>query len=506
MKNNLLAAAGAITVIVVVVAVFIVVMLMLVLMTRVKTCPPDKVLVVYGKNRKNLDGTYKSSKCVHGGLAFIVPFVQKYTYLDLTPLSISVDLKSALSKQNIRIDVPCIFTVGISTDSAIMQNAAERLLGLTLQNISDLAKDIIFGQLRLVIATMEIEEINTDRDKFLDAISRNVEGELKKIGLKLINVNVTDISDESGYIIALGKEAAAKAINDARISVAEEDKKGSIGQANAKMQERISVAEAESAAIAGENKAKAEIAQSKAILREKEAESLKIAVTAEKVQEAKALEESYAAQQQAEVARAAREEATKQADIIVAAEIEKRKMEIEAEAQAEQIRRKAKGEADAIYAKMEAEARGIREKLSRQAEGLADIVKASGTADEAVRLMITEKLEDIVAEQVKAISNLKIDKVTVWDNGCEENGKTSTANFLSGMLKSLPPLEEVYNMAGLSLPKIVAPRKVDEKDGQGSAGAEQADVKADSAAETAEGANPGTKSGAEGANPQKDNK
>ena len=225
------------------------------------------------------------------------------------------------------------------------------------------------------------------------------------------------------------------------------------------MQERISVAEAESAAIAGENKAKAEIAQSKAILREKEAESLKIAVTAEKVQEAKALEESYAAQQQAEVARAAREEATRQADIIVAAEIEKRKMEIEAEAQAEQIRRKAKGEADAIYAKMEAEARGIREKLSRQAEGLADIVKASGTADEAVRLMITEKLEAIVSEQVKAISNLKIDKVTVWDNGGDGDGKTSTANFLSGMLKSLPPLEEVYNMAGLSLPKIVAPQK-----------------------------------------------
>lgn len=339
-------------------------------------------------------------------------------------------------------------------------------MGLSLQNISDLAKDIIFGQLRLVIATMEIEEINTDRDKFLDAISRNVEGELKKIGLKLINVNVTDISDESGYIIALGKEAAAKAINDARISVAEEDKKGSIGQANAKMQERISVAEAESAAIAGENKAKAEIAQSKAILREKEAESLKLAVTAEKVQEAKALEESYLAQKEAEISRAAREEATRQADIIVAAEIEKRKMEIDAEAQAEQMRRKAKGEADAIYAKMEAEARGIQEKLSRQAEGLANIVKAAGSADEAVRLMVTEKLESIVSEQVKAISNLKIDKVTVWDNGENKDGKTSTANFLSGMLKSLPPLEEVYNMAGLSLPKIVAPQKESETDGE----------------------------------------
>lgn len=403
---------------------------------------------------------------MHGGVCLVLPFLQKYTFLDLTPLSISVDLKSALSKQNIRIDVPCIFTVGISTDPAVMQNAAERLLGLSLQNISDLAKDIIFGQLRLVIATMEIEEINTDRDKFLDAISRNVEGELKKIGLKLINVNVTDISDESGYIIALGKEAAAKAINDARISVAEEDKKGSIGQANAKMQERISVAEAESAAIAGENKAKAEIAQSKAILREKEAESLKLAVTAEKVQEAKALEESYLAQKEAEISRAAREEATRQADIIVAAEIEKRKMEIDAEAQAEQMRRKAKGEADAIYAKMEAEARGIQEKLSRQAEGLANIVKAAGSADEAVRLMVTEKLESIVSEQVKAISNLKIDKVTVWDNGENKDGKTSTANFLSGMLKSLPPLEEVYNMAGLSLPKIVAPQKESETDGE----------------------------------------
>ena len=350
-------------------------------------------------------------------------------------------------------------------------------MGLTLQNISELAKDIIFGQLRLVIATMAIEEINSDRDKFLDAVSRNVEGELKKIGLKLINVNVTDISDESGYITALGKEAAAKAINDAKVSVAEEDRKGSVGQANAKMQERISVAEAESAAITGENKSKAEIAQSKAILREKEAESLKIAVSAEKIQEAKALEESYAAQREAEVARAEREKATREADIIVAAEIEKKKMEIDAEAQAEQMRRKARGEADAIFAKMEAEARGIQEKLSRQAEGLSNIVKAAGSADEAVRLMITEKLENIVSEQVKAISGLKIDKVTVWDNGENKDGKTSTANFLSGMLKSLPPLEEVYNMAGLSLPKIVAPQKAEDAAAEGKKNGAEASVK-----------------------------
>ena len=447
---------------VVVVAVLIVFMIILTVAVRYKTCPPYKIMIIYGKLKVSSDGTYQSSRCIHGGAAFVWPFFQKYTYMDLTPLAISVDLKNTLSKQNIRIDVPSIFTVGISTDPGIMQNAAERLGMLSLTQISDLARDIIFGQLRLVIATMNIEEINSDRDKFLEAISRNVEGELKKVGLRLINVNVTDISDESGYITALGKEAAAKAINDARVSVAEEDKKGAIGQANAKREERIRVAEAESAAIEGENRAKAEIARSQALLREKEAEALKLAVTAEKVQAAKALEESYSAEQAAEVARAARERATQEADIIVAANIEKQKLEIEAEAIAEQTRRKAQGEADAIFAKMDAEARGLREKLTKQAEGMDALVASAGSAPDAVRLLIADKLEVIVAEQVKAIAGVKIDKVTVWDGAASADSKTATAGFLSGLLKSLPPLEDLYNMAGLSLPDLVAPRKAEQ--------------------------------------------
>lgn len=451
--------AMTIGIILAVVIVLVLFMLLMVVLVRYKKCPSDKIMVIYGKISPNKDGTYRSAKCIHGGAAFIWPFVQSYTFLDLTPLSISVDLKSALSKQNIRIDVPSVFTVGISTDPSIMQNAAERLLGLQLKQISELAKDVIFGQLRLVIATMEIEEINTDRDKFLEAISRNVEGELKKIGLKLINVNVTDITDESGYIVALGKEASAKAINDAKISVAEENRKGAIGEANAQMQQRVNVAEAESRAIEGENKAKADIAQSKALLRQKEAEAMKLAVTAENVQAAKAKEESYAAEKEAEIARASREKATKEADIIVASEIEKRKVEIEADAEAENVRRRAKGEADAIYAKMEAEARGVFETLSKQAEGMDKLVKAAGTADEAVRLMIADKLEKLVAAQVEAIKNIKIDKVTVWDGGQNAEGKTATSNFLSGMLKSLPPLDDLYSMAGLKMPKLIAPEK-----------------------------------------------
>ena len=457
--------AGEAVVPIVIVIVLILFMLILLVATRIKRCPSDKIMVVYGKVSKASDGTHRSSKCVHGGTEFIIPLFQSYAFLDLTPISISVDLKSALSRQNIRIDVPSIFTVGISTEQGVMQNAAERLLGLKLNQIQELAKDIIFGQLRLVIATMDIEEINTDRDKFLEAVSRNVEGELKKIGLRLINVNVTDISDESGYIVALGREAAAKAINDARISVAEEDRKGAIGEANAKKDQRINVAEADSQAIKGENNAKMEIADSQALLRQRQAEAEQLALSAEKINSAKALAAGYEAERQAEIVRAEREKATQEADVIVKTEIEKKKIELEAEAEAEKIRRHAQGEADAIYAKMEAQARGVRAVLTAQADGLAQVVQAAGgDPNEAARLMIADKIETLVATQVEAIKNIKIDKVTVWDGaGNSKDGKTATAGFLSGMMQSLPPMTDLFAMTGLNLPEIIQAKKIDEE-------------------------------------------
>ena len=447
-----------------IVAVVIVFSLVMMFLSRYRKCPSDKVLVIYGKVGKNSDGSTRSAKCIHGGAAFIWPIFQSYQYLDLTPISIQVDLTNALSRQNIRIDVPSRFTVGISTEQGIMQNAAERLLGLQLSEIQELSKDIIFGQLRLIIATMDIEEINTDRDKFLEQVSRNVEVELKKIGLRLINVNVTDITDESGYIAALGKDAAAKAINDARRSVAEQEREGAIGEANAKMEQRIKVSEADSVAIQGENRAKMDIEMSNAHLREKSAEAQRIATAAEKIQAAKALEESYAAEQDAEAARFALEKATLEANVIVQAEIKKREIELQAEAAAEEIRRKAKGEADAIYAKMEAEARGAETILKKQAAGFAEVVSAAGgDANAALKLLIADKLEDLMRIQVDAIKNIKIDKVTVWDSGAGADGKTSTSGFLSGLMRSVPPLEEVFALAGMQLPELLG-KKVSEAD------------------------------------------
>lgn len=454
------ATLGPAVVLIICAIVLIAFMLLVTVISRYKKCPPDKIMVISGKVGKSADGTSRPAKCIHGGAAFVLPVLQTYEYLDLTPLSISVDLKSALSRQNIRVDVPSSFTVGISTEPGVMQNAAERLLGMRMNEIQELAKDIIFGQLRLVIATMDIEEINTDRDKFLDAVSGNVESELKKIGLRLINVNVTDINDESGYIAALGKEAAAKAINDAKVSVAEADRNGAIGAANAEMEQRIRVSKSNSDAIAGENEAKVQVAASEAYRREQQADSLRRATAAENIQAARALEESYAAQKKAEEARAALEKAKQEADILVKAEIEKKQLEIKAEADAEQIRRRARGEADATLMKMQAEADGLREMLTKQAEGFAELVRASGgSSDDAVKMMVADKLAELERIQVDAIKNLKIDKITVWDGGKGENGKTSTANFISGLMQSVPPMNEVFKMAGMNLPEYLGKEK-----------------------------------------------
>ena len=506
-------------------AIFILVVFFFSMIRRYKRCPSDRILVVYGKT-----GGGKSAKCVHGGAAFIWPIIQDYEFLDLTPMSIEVNLTNALSKQNIRVNVPSRFTIGISTEPSVMQNAAERLLGLSLDAVQDLAQEIIFGQLRLVVASMDIEEINSDRDKFLSHITHSVEAELKKVGLKLINVNITDIHDESGYIQALGKEAAAKAINEAKVTVAQKDRDGAIGEAeahqdqrvrvadaiakakigeaeanqiervqvadkvatakigeanadqkeriltadamakakigeaDAKREERIQTADANAKAIEGENVSKIEIAESDALRREREAEAAKRAIAAEKVQAAKALEEAYAAEKIAEEARAKRKEAEQLADIVVPAQIDKQKVEIDAEAEAEQIRRVAKGEADAIFMKKEAEAKGIFEILTKQAQGLDEIVKAAGDdAQNAALLLIADKLPELVKTQAEAIKNIKIDKVTVWENGGGgKDGKTSTSNFISGMYKAVPPLQEMFDMAGMQLPEYLKGQDIED--------------------------------------------
>ena len=228
--------AEALALIGVALLVFVLLVTIYVATSRYKLAPSDQILVVYGNVKDK-----GSAACYHGGGKIVWPLIQHYAYLNLKPMTISIDLEHALSQQNIRINVPSTFTIGISTQPSVMQNAAERLLGLEQGPIEDMAKEIIFGQLRLTVASLTIEQINQDREAFLEKVSTNVDTELHKIGLYLINVNITDITDEADYIASIGAKAAAVAIADATVDRAEAARDGAVGKAAADRDRELSL-------------------------------------------------------------------------------------------------------------------------------------------------------------------------------------------------------------------------------------------------------------------------
>ncbi|MHC5009779.1 MAG: flotillin family protein [Planctomycetota bacterium] len=440
----------------------IILSLMIFLIKRYRRCPSNRVLVVYGKVGGN-----RAAKCIHGGGVMVWPVIQDYVYMSLEPMTIEIDLTSALSKQNIRVNVPSTFTIGISTRPDIMQNAAERLLGLGERDIASQARDIILGQLRLVIATLTIEEINQDREKFLELVTKNVGYELNKIGLEVINVNIRDITDESAYIEAIGKKAAAEAINRAKIEVADALKRGSIGEATAvrereievanqmassqagqkkaEREQRVQVAGFEAESVKGENESKAHIADYEATLSERRAEAKRRG----EVALANAARDVLIAEREREKAKLEKEQ-------IVQQQIEREKIEIEAEAEAERIRRIAKGEADGILLKYKAEAEGVQAVLEAKAAGYENLIRACAEDKRlAPTLLMVEKMPELVREQVKAIQNLQIDKITVWDSGHNGEDARSTAGFLKSLIGSLPPMHDLAEQAGVELPGIL---------------------------------------------------
>jgi len=473
---------------------------------RYKRCPSNRVLVIFGKVQRG-----RSATCLHGGGRFVWPIIQDYSFLSLEPIQIEVPLRDALSIENIRVNVPSVFTVAISIQPGVMLNAANRLLGLNTSQIKKQAEDIIFGQLRQVIASMKIEDINRDREMFLHAIQSSVEPELEKIGLVLINVNITDITDESGYIEAIGRKAASEAIQKARGDVAEQEKIGEtrvaeaerdkmiqvaeankvqqigirgadreqavriaelnkeqeVGEqragflreaevADADREKRIAVAEADAIAFSGEAESQAKVADAQATLQVKKADAYQLAETRKREAEAAVQEAQNLAMAKAALADADRIEAERRAELEAPAKAEKAKVIVDAEAEAQKRRLEAEGQAAAIFAKLEAEAKGQYEILARKGEGLREIVEACGGSEQAFQLMLLEHLDTLAETAATAISNIKFDKVIVWENG-SQNGQSATSNFLQGMSRSLPPMMQVMKeIGGIEVPEYLA--------------------------------------------------
>lgn len=490
----------------VVLVMIVLTMFVRLLVSQFKRCPSNRILVIYGKAGRSGEAAHP----IHGGAAFVVPLIQDYAWLSLEPMQIEIPLRGALSMENIRVNVPSVFTVAIGTTPELMQNAAIRLLGLTTMEIKKQAEDIIFGQLRQVIASMQIEDINRDREKFLTNIQNSLEPELSKIGLVLINVNITDITDESGYIEAIGQKAASQAIQKARGDVADNEKMGEIRVADAEREKavqvanaikireigtreaqreqavrvaelnkeqhvgeqqaafqqeaqvkdaeremRIKLAEANARAIEGENQSKAAVAASQATLQVKQAEAYQIGETRKREAEAAVLAAQHLAMAKAAMAEAQRVEAQRRAELEAPAKAEKARIVVDAEAEAEKRRIEAEGQASAIFAKLEAEARGQYEILAKKGEGLQRIIDACGGAEQAFKLMMLEHFDNLVDASAKAISNIKFDKVVVWE-GNGHDGQSATSNWLHNMARTLPPMMQVMkDIGGVELPETL---------------------------------------------------
>jgi flotillin len=479
--------------------------LIILFVTRYKRCPANKVLVISGRV-----GSGQSARVFSGGGAFVWPVIQEWAFLDLTPLQIDINLTDALSLENIRVRVPSQVTVAVGDMEEFQKNAAARILDLSPRQISELAANIIFGQMRQVIASMRIEDINRDRDQFRSNIEHALEPELRKIGLKLINVNIKDLNDESGYIEAIGREAGARAVNKAKGDVAVQEKLGSIAVARADQEKdtevanahrereigvktaerdtairiadldretmvarqraeylrdteiasadqerRVAVAAADAQAIEGETQARARVAAANAELQVRQAEAYQQGETRNRLARAAVQEAENRALALAALAEAERVEAERRAALEAPAKAERAKRIVEADAAGESRKIEATAEAAAIFARLEAEARGEYERLSKKADGLKEIVLACGGADQAYRLLMLEHIDTLADKTAEAIRNIKFDKVVMW-GGAGANGHGSgagVAGFVHDVMRTVPPaLQTMMDIGGIQVP------------------------------------------------------
>ncbi len=323
---------------------------------------------------------------------------------------------------------------------------------------------------------MKIDDINRDRQAFMAKVSEAVAVELEKIGLAVINVNIKDIEDESGFLKALGRKAASEAINQAEIDVSEQDRRGKIGVAERQRDQRKAVAAANADAVIGEQSAARDQRQqvatldAQAVQAETAANAQKATyVAGQKVVEAEARSKAESAarsadgqirvaeqmaQKLAEEAKALREAARLKAEVIVPAEASRNQVVIQSDAEKQLKTLVAEGEANAILVKMKAEAEGTKAVLDAKAAGYGNLIKAAAQDPQAATtLLVIEKLADVASIQAEAIKNLPLEKVIVWDGGGKDGG--GLGDLGRRLVGVLPPMHQIAQMVGLELPDFL---------------------------------------------------
>lgn len=400
---------------------FVVVVAVMTIRSLMVIVPPNRAAVLTGRERKLISGERIGYRSVIGGRTLRVPIIETVQHISLETFPVEISVANAFSKGNIPLNIEAIAAVKIASQpETVFNNAVERLLGKTEEEIWALAKDTLMGNLRGVLATLTPEEVNEDRLGFAKALAEDAGEDLAALGFHLDVLKIQNVGDERGYLEAIGRKRAAEAVRDAEIAEADATAETRQRQANARQVAEIKEADAA-----------VQIAEAQNKLRVRKAELDREAQIVERTAQVKAQEAEVEAQKALESRRVEREQLRLQADVVAPAN----------------------AELDAAKARAEGDAAPIREKGRATAQVLQmlyDQVKAGG--EQAYAVFLAEKLPELLATSVGAVRGVDIDKVVVIDSG----GGTGVSNAVNQRVQgALGTVEAISSAVGVDISSVL---------------------------------------------------
>lgn len=384
-------------------------------------CPPNEVLIFSGRRRRMADGTGRGFRTIFGGRGWRIPILERVDSMNLNIMEVPIQTRNAYSKGGIPLAVDAIANVKISSDPAVIGNALERFLNRDPNEIRRVAKETLEGHLRGVLARLTPEEVNEDRLKFADELSRESELDLNKLGIHLDTLKIQHVSDDAHYLDSIGREAIANVIKEAEMM-----------ESDMKRNAELSEAENDGRAQVIQANVGANVLKMRNELRRVQAD-LESEVRSEEERTLAAAREARAkAEQELQQVRAVLEEIRLRTDQILPAEAKQVAQEF-----------RARGEA-AI----------LRERGTAVGQALEEMSKAWDEAgDQAMSIYLIEEIEKILGKAAKGVAKIKIDNLDMIDSG---DGKV-LANYMAvypEMLGSV--LDAVTRTTGLDVRKAIA--------------------------------------------------
>ena len=290
----------------------------------IRICRPNEMLVVTGSRSNQGQQGMKGYRVVaNGGWTFVKPILETARRMDVTLLPVLVEVKNAYSKGGTPLNIQAIANVKVSSEPEVRNNAIERFLGRNPEEIVQVARENLEGNLRSVLAQLTPEQVNEDRLRFAERIAEDVGDDLRRLGLQLDTFKIQSVSDDVDYLNSISRRRVAQIVRDAEIAESE-----AIGEAERKEAEMEEVAEvvrteADTVVLEKDNAVRTKVAQM-----EKEARSEEERTTAAE------LEARAKAQQQLQKVRSELERLRLQAEEVLPAQASQKARELRARGQA----------------------------------------------------------------------------------------------------------------------------------------------------------------------------